>query len=112
MCPRAKATYDKATSEEAADAISAACTVLGLSQGRSDLHLNEKLELAQVRYRHTLRRLQQAYPGELCGYSQHSAKQMVEWTVRVEACAGQIPAARIAGPSVFDLSVSTSSVRK
>ena len=112
MCPRAKAMYDMATSQEASLAIVAAFVVHRFSQGRSDPNLNEKLELAQVRYRHALRRLQGAYPGELCGFSQNSAREMVYWAIRVEALAGPVPAARTAARKVgFDFDRAVSDMR-
>ena len=71
-----------------------------------------KLELAQVRYRHALRRLQCAYPGELCGFSQNSAREMVHWAIRVEALAGPVPAARAAACKVgFDFNTAVSNTR-
>jgi hypothetical protein len=109
LCPRAKAMYDMATSQEASVAIAAAFLVYRFSLGRCNPNLNEKLELAQVRYRHALRRLQCAYPGELCGFSQNSAREMVDWAIRVEALAGPVPAARAAARKVgfdFDRAVS------
>jgi hypothetical protein len=112
MCPRAKAMYDMATSQEASLAITAAFVVLRFLQSRSDPNLNEKLELAQVRYRHALRRLQCAYPGELCGFSQNSAREMVHWAIRVEALAGPVPAARAAACKVgFDFNTAVSNTR-
>ena len=106
MCPHAHAMYDMATSQEASTAIAAAFLVVALSR-RGDKHFNKKLELQQVQadvhYRHALRRLQQAYPGEFCGFSQNSARQMVDWALRIEAMGLQVPAARAAAQKLcFD----------
>ena len=112
MCLRAKAMYDMATSEEAAAAITAAFVVHRFSQKRVDPNLNEPLQIAQVRYSHALRRLQRAYPGELCGLSQHSAREMVHWAIRMEALAGPVPAARrIARKVGFDYDRAVSNTR-
>ena len=40
------------------------------------------------------------YPGEFCGFSQNSAKEMVAWTVQVEATGLVMPAARAAAKRV------------
>jgi hypothetical protein len=102
-CPHARAVHDMATSPEASRTIIAAFVVLASSQGNCDPHFNEKLELAQVRYRHALRQLQQAYPGELCGFSQNSAKQMIDWVLRLESAGLPVPIARAAARKVgFD----------
>ena len=112
MCPRARAMLDMATSQEAAAAIVAAFCVVALSRGGRDAHFNEKLEVAQVRYRHALRRLQQEYPGEFCGFSQGSAREMVDWAVRVESVGQEIPAARVAARKVrFDLEAAAAACR-
>ena len=112
MCPRARAMLDMATSQEAAAAIVAAFCVFALSRGGRDPHFNEKLDIAQVRYRHALRRLQQEYPGEFCGFSQESAREMVDWAIRIESCGQQIPAARAAARKVrFDLEAAAAACR-
>ena len=65
-----------------------------------------------VRYRHALRRLQRTYPGELCGFSQNSAREMMYWAVRMEAFAGPVPAARAAARKVgFDFDRAVSDMR-
>ena len=100
MCPRARELYEMATSSEAALAIVAAYNVLSLSRGGTDAFFNEKLAHAEVRYAHALRRLKDAYPGEFCGFSQNSAKEMVGWTIQVEATGLAMPAARAAAKRV------------
>ena len=93
MCPRAHTILDMATSWEAAGLITAAYAVASLARHGRDAHFNRKLEHAQVDYRHALRRLKEAYPGDHCGWSQNSARQVMEWTVRLEAAGQSIPAA-------------------
>ena len=100
MCPRAREMYEMATSSEAALAIVTAYNVLSLSRGGKDSFFDEKLAHAEVGYAHALRRLKDAYPGEFCGFSQNSAKEVVGWTIRVEATGLAMPAARAAAKRV------------
>jgi hypothetical protein len=96
MCPRARARIEAAMSTEAAVLIVAAFGVISAKSCGRDPHFNEELELADVRFRHALRRLQQAYPGEFCSWSQHSTALVIQWTLRC-ACVGHpIPAAEAA----------------
>ena len=83
---------DMVTSTEAAALIAAAYAVASLARRGRDPHFNRKLEHAQVDYRHALRRVKEAYPGDHCGWSQNSAREVMEWTVRLEAAGHSIPA--------------------
>jgi hypothetical protein len=106
MCPRAKYMYDMATSPEAACAIVAAYTVWWHSRQPGDSVFNEPLQIAQVRYSHALRRLKFAYPGEFCGFSEQSYKEMMRWTVAFESLGHAVPAARkVAAKVGFPLQV-------
>ena len=58
-----------------------------------DTYFNEDLEIAQVRYKHALRRLQRAYPGVFCGWSEHAPERMVDWVLMWECMGHSIPAA-------------------
>jgi hypothetical protein len=100
MCPRAKYMYDMATSPEAACVIVAAYTVWFHSGQPGDSVFNEPLQIAQVRYSNALRRLKVEYPGEFCGFSEHSHMEIIRWTVMIESGGHEIPAARKAAAKV------------
>ena len=86
MCPRARELYAMATSSEASLAIFAAYAVVSLSHFSTNLLDDlDELEMAELRFKQYLRRLQAAYPGEFSCFSQDSAKEMVEWTITIEA---------------------------
>ena len=93
-CPRARALLDTATSLEASQAIVYSFYYLAHSRSRLDPQRNEKLQWAQVRYRHALRRLKEAYPGEFCGLPQDAPRLLVDWAVSVEAMGEPLPLAR------------------
>jgi len=76
---------DASTSAEAAALVDAVFAELWASRGGRDPHFNERLEHAQVRFRHALRRLQAAYPGMFCGWSQRSVAEVYDWTLRLAA---------------------------
>ena len=102
--PRSRALHDMAISLEAAIAIVAAYNVVGAERDGRDPYFNERLEKAQVQYKHGLRRLKDAYPGEFCGFSEQSAKEMVYWTIDFESLGFSIPAAAAAARNIgFDL---------
>ena len=113
MCPRALALLDMAMSKEAAMAIVPAFKVFTqIAQHGSDAFFNEKLELAEVQYKHALRRLKQVYPDEFCGFSENSAWEVVSWTIRLSAFGQTIPAAVAAARAVgFDLQMAAAEYR-
>ena len=77
MCPRARELYAMATSSEASLAIFAAYAVVSLSHFSTNLLDDlDELEMAELRFKQYLRRLQAAYPGEFSCFSQDSAKEM------------------------------------
>ena len=96
MSPQATASLEMTLSPEAATAIKAAFFALGHSRRGRDTFYNEDLEIAQVRYKHALRRLKRAYPGELCDWTEHSPERMYEWALMWEAAGHPIPAAAAA----------------
>ena len=64
------------------------------ARSRLDPQRNEPLQRMQVRYRHALRRLKEAYPGEFCGLPQDDEPRLlVDWTLRVEAMGEPLPLA-------------------
>ena len=87
-------------SEEAAAAISAAFSVVDFERDGFDPYIDARLEMAQVLYKHSLRRLKSAFPGELCGLPEHSAVEMVRWMVRLRAARVCVPAAERAAERV------------
>ena len=93
MCSRGEDLIDMVLSEEAALVIKSAFLVVTYERDAGDPYLDAELEMARVVYKHALRRLKLAYPGELCGLSEHSAKQMVHLMVRLRAAGKCIPAA-------------------
>ena len=94
MCPRAIAMLNMIKSQEVAVAITSAYIVWYHGQlGGKDTDINEKLELAQVRYKHALRRLKEAYPGEFSDFSNDSYKEILFWTVRLQSIGRPVPAA-------------------
>ena len=97
MCPRARELYAMATSSEASLAIFAAYAVVSLSHFSTNLLDDlDELEMAELRFKQYLRRLQAAYPGEFSCFSQDSAKEMVEWTITIEASGMPLRSARLA----------------
>ena len=52
--------------------------------------------MAQVRYKHALRRLKMAFPGELCDWTANSAERMVRFCGRAAQNGHPIPAAAAA----------------
>ena len=53
-----------------------------------------------MRFRHALRRLKAAYPGEFCGWSAHSAPQVYAWALRLAAIGHPIAAAEAAAQRI------------
>ena len=95
MCPRGCAILDMATSEEVAIAIFGAYNLFNQTRRSrgGEMYFNEKLELAQVRYKHALRRLKVAYPGEFCDFSEQSPWDMIGWTIALQSVGMTVPAA-------------------
>ena len=87
-------------SKEAAAVVDAVFAELWELRGGRDPNLNEGLEHAQVRFRHALRRLQAAYPGLFCSWSQQSSAQVFSWTLLLAARGHPIPAAEAAARRV------------
>ena len=113
MCPRARSIVEAASSSEAAAAISSAYNVLGCSRAGKDAYYNMKLEVAQVVYKHKLRDLKTAYPGEFCGFSEGSFRDMVEWTICLEAAGITVPATVCAARKIrFNLKAAVADVSK
>ena len=54
---------------------------------------NEEFDLAKVRFKHAMRRLKVAYPHQHYGFWEQEAKEVVNWTIRVEAAGQSIKAA-------------------
>ena len=52
--------------------------------------------MAQVRFRHALKRAKAIYPNQLSSFSDNSWGQVVEMTIRLEAAGHSIPAAALA----------------
>jgi hypothetical protein len=96
LCPRARAALEMTLSQDAASAIKAAFFFLGHTRRGRDTFYNEELELTHVRYKHALRRLKRAYPGELCDWTEHAPERMYEWALMWEAAGHPIPAAAAA----------------
>ena len=93
MSAQAEACLDMARSPEAASAIKCAFSALSSSRRGRDTYFNEDLEIAQVRYKHALRRLQRAYPGVFCGWSEDAPERMYDWVLMWECMGHSIPAA-------------------
>ena len=67
---------EMAESKEAAQAIYAAYGIMNYRRLGHDTYFNEELEVAEVRYKHALRRLKRAFPGEFCDWTEQSATAM------------------------------------
>ena len=71
-----------------------AFAVMHNGRGGRDAHFHEELEVAQVRYKHALRRLKQAYPGEIFEtWGEPSAGIMVRYAQQLHRVGHPIPAA-------------------
>ena len=93
-CAGGRAALEMTLSQEAASTIKAAFFVLHHTRRSPDTFYNEELEIAQVRYKHALRRLKRAYPGELlCDWTENSPERMFEWVLVWVAAGYAIPAA-------------------
>jgi hypothetical protein len=91
---RALSNVEMAQSQEAAAAIDAAFEVMHQGRrGGKDPYFNMHLEIAQVKFKHALRDLRQAYPGQFCGIAEADHDAIVSWTVRLAALGISIPAA-------------------
>eukprot|EP00966_Prymnesium_polylepis_P144600 3339019-Prymnesium_polylepis.1 len=58
-----------------------------------EVDINGGLEMTLVGYKHALRELQEAQPGEFVNFKPEEPMRMVEWAVRCEATGHSIPAA-------------------
>ena len=58
-----------------------------------ELATNGGLEMTLVGYKHALRELQEAHPGEFVNFKPEEPMRMVEWAVRCEVTEYSIPAA-------------------
>ena len=113
LSPEAQAQIDMAMSPEAAAVIKPAYIIVRRTHPSrlarvASLDDDEELELAQVRFKHALRRLAAAFPEEYskeyCQWDEHSAREVVHWTVRVHCTGHRIRAAEIAAAVArFDL---------
>ena len=90
---RAIANVEMAQSQEAAAAIDAAFAIMDQGRRRKDPYFNKQLEIAQVEFKHALRDLRRAYPGEFCGITESDHNAIVGWTVRLSAFGISVPAA-------------------
>ena len=82
-----------AMSREAAVTIVSAYNIFKHSPpSGQEICFNEELEVAEVRYKHALRRLKEAYPDEFCGFSDQSYMEILGWTVRLHSLGRRIPA--------------------
>ena len=113
LSPEVQAQIDMAMSPEAAAVIKPAYIIARRTHPSrlarvASLDDDEELELAQVRFKHALRRLAAAFPEEYskeyCRWDEHSAREVVHWTVRVHCTGHRIRAAEIAAAVArFDL---------
>ena len=89
-------------SSEVAYAVTTAFAVMHNGRGGRQAHFHEELEVAQVRYKHALRRLKQAYPGEMFdGWGELSAGIMVRYVRQFNQMGHPIPAAVAAAREVL-----------
>ena len=93
MCERARDRLDMAQTEDGVLAIGTAYYLAKCKHERCDSYYIEDIDMAEVKYKHALRRLKRDYPGEFCGLSESSWGEMVGWTVRMHALGLPIPAA-------------------
>jgi hypothetical protein len=100
MCPKALAMLDMIMSPEVALTIVAAYKVWNHHGRGIDRNINEKLELAEVQFKHALRRLSDAYPGEFFDFSNDSYMDILGWTVRLQSIGRPVPAAVAASARV------------
>ena len=90
-------------SSEVAYAITTAFAVMHNGRGGREAHFHEELEVAQVRYKHALRRLKQAYPSEIFEtWGERSVGIMVRYVQRFQRVGHPIPAAVAAAREVLD----------
>ena len=104
LCHRAHTYIEMAMSEAAGRTMLAAYNVCKHKRSGRDPFFHEDLEIAEVRYKHAMRQLKRAFPGEFCHWTESSAFQMVVWTTRLERAGHSVPAAVRAADLVgFDL---------
>ena len=113
LSPEVQAQLAMAMSPEAAAVIKPAYIIMRRTRPSrlarvASLDDDVELELAQVRFKHALRGLAAAYPEEYskgyCQWDEHSAREVVHWTVRIHAVGHLIRAAEIAAAVArFDL---------
>ena len=93
ICERARDRFAMAQTKDAVLAIGTAFYIARCMREGCDSYYIEDLEQAEVAYKHALRRLSRAYPGEFAGMSERSWWQLVHWTTRMRALGFPIPAA-------------------
>ena len=103
MCPRGREILDMAMSREAAATIITAYTIMVINRQMNACdpysveftQQRDKPDLAEIRFKHALRKLREAYPrGDHCKWShEQSSSQVVDWTIGLEAAGYPIPAA-------------------
>ena len=90
---RARAILALACSDEVGEAIRYAFWVMNERRFGKEVDINGGLEMTLVGYKHALRELQEAQPGEFVNFKPEEPMRMVEWAVRCEATGHSIPAA-------------------
>lgn len=93
ICARAHDRFDMAQTPDAIVAIGTAFYIARCMGEGCDSYYEEDLDMAQLKYKHALRRLARSYPGEFDGLSQSSWWQLIQWTTRMRALGLPIPAA-------------------
>ena len=91
--PRVRADAALLSSAEAAPVIVAAFGVVAYSDAAADGDYVYELEMAQVSYKHTLRKLKAAHPeSELYKFVESSPEALVSFVIRLAAVGERIPA--------------------
>ena len=93
MCPHARKLLEISESPEVAYAITTAFAIYYNGRGGRERYFHEELEVAEIRYKHALRRLKLAYPGqEFDSWGERSAGLMVRYARRFTRAGHPIPA--------------------
>jgi len=93
MCERAHDRLAMAQTEDGVILVGVAFYIARCVREGCDSYYEQELEMAQVTYKHALRRLMRAYPTEFSGLSERSWWDVVHWTTRMRALGFPIPAA-------------------
>ena len=93
MCERAHDRFEMAKTKDAGLAIGLAFYIVKCKREGCESFYEEDLEMAEVQYKHALRRLKRSYPGEFCALSESSWWAMVKWATRMHALGFAIPVA-------------------